>query len=170
VVAKFGAYIPTSNDLSGYNSGFNTEIAFGHYFNPYLAIELGAGYFQTQGNVTIVYSGYTYSGNENIEVVPVTASVKVIIPVNIWIEPYAIAGIGAYFVNDHIDNYYYYHHAANDNDTAFGVNVGGGINFNIGRNFFVGAECKYVWLDPSLYGMNVNLGGVQITGDFGFRF
>jgi len=170
VVAKMGAYIPTSNDLSGYNSGFNTEIAFGHYFNPYLAIELGAGYFQTQGNVTIVYPDYTYSGNENIEVVPVTASVKVIIPVNIWIEPYAIAGIGAYFVNDHIDNYYYYHHAANDNDTAFGVNVGGGINFNIGRNFFVGAECKYVWLDPSLYGMNVNLGGVQITGDFGFRF
>ncbi len=73
-------------------------------------------------------------------------------------------------MNDHIDNYYYYHHGASDNSTAFGVNVGGGINFNIGRNFFVGGECKYVWLDPSLYGTNVNLGGVQITGDFGFRF
>jgi opacity protein-like surface antigen len=172
VVAKFGAYIPTSNDLSGYGTGFNTELAFGHYFNPYLAIELGAGYFQTEGNVTIVYPGYTYPGNENIGVVPVTASLKVIIPVNIWIEPYAIAGIGVYFVNDHIDvsNYYYYHHAASDSDTAFGFNVGGGINFNIRRNFFVGAECKYVWLDPSLYGANVNLGGVQITGDFGFRF
>ena len=167
VVAKFGAYIPTSNDLSGYGTGFNTELAFGHYFNPYLAIELGAGYFQTQGNV-VVYPG-SYLGNENIEVVPVTASVKVILPVNIWIEPYAIAGIGAYFVNDHIDNYYYYHHGASDNSTAFGVNVGGGINFNIGRNFFVGGECKYVWLDPSFYGTNVNLGGVRIYRGFWFQ-
>jgi opacity protein-like surface antigen len=172
VVAKLGACIPTSSDLSGYETGFNSELAFGHYFNPYLAIELGAGYFQTKGDVTIVYPGYTYPGNENIEVVPLTASLKVIIPVNIWIEPYAIAGIGAYFVHDYIDvpNYYYYHHALSDNDTTFGVNLGGGINFNIRPNFFIGAECKYVWLDPSLYGANVNLGGVQITGNFGFRF
>ncbi len=70
VVGKLGAYIPTSNDLSGYDTGFNSEFAFGHYFNPYLAIELGAGYFQTEGNVTVVYPGATYQGNENIEVVP----------------------------------------------------------------------------------------------------
>jgi opacity protein-like surface antigen len=167
---KLGGYIPASSDLSGYETGFNSEVAYGRYFNPYLGIELGVGYFQTKGDVSIVYPGASYQGNENIEVVPLTASLKVIIPVNIWVEPYAIAGAGAYFVYDHIDMSNYYHHNLSDNDTTFGVNVGGGINFNIRPNLFIGAECEYVWLDPSLYGTNVNLSGVRITGNFGIRF
>jgi opacity protein-like surface antigen len=69
-----------------------------------------------------------------------------------------------------VSNYYHYHHAVNDDDTAFGVHLGGGINFNIKPNFFIGTECEYVWLDPSLYGTNVNLSGVRITGNFGVRF
>ena len=168
VVAKLGAYIPTSNDLSGYDTGFNTQVAFGHYFNPYLAIELGAGYFQTEGNVIVVYPGATYPGNKNIEVVPLTASLKVSIPVNIWVEPYAIAGIGAYFVHDHID--VSNHNDISDNTTAFGAHLGGGLNYNITRNLFVGAEGKYVWSTANLYGADVNLGGVRVTGNFGVRF
>jgi opacity protein-like surface antigen len=170
VVGKLGAYIPTSNDLSGYDTGFNGEFAFGHYFNPYLALELGVGYFQTEGDVIVVYPGATYHGDEKIEVTPLTASLKVSIPVSIWVEPYAIAGIGAYFVYDHINVSNSHHDYISDNATAFGVHLGGGINFNINPNFFVGAECKYVWLDPSLYGADVNLGGVRVTGNFGVRF
>ena len=45
VVGKLGVYIPTSNDLSGYDTGFNGEFAFGHYFNPYLALEIGGRLF-----------------------------------------------------------------------------------------------------------------------------
>ncbi len=32
-------------------------------------------------------------------------------------------------MHDHIDvsNYYYYHHAVNDDETAFGINLGGGL-------------------------------------------
>jgi opacity protein-like surface antigen len=168
VVGKLGVYIPTSNDLSGYDTGFNGEFAFGHYFNPYLALELGVGYFQTEGDVIVVYPGAKFHGNEKIEVTPLTASLKVSIPVNIWVEPYAIAGIGAYFVHDHID--VSNHNDISDDTTAFGVHLGGGINFNINPYFFIGAECKYVWLDPSLYGADVNLGGVRLTGNFGVRF
>ena len=170
VVTKLGAYIPTSNDLSGYDTGFNGEFAFGHYFNPYLALELGGGYFETEGDVIVVFPGAAFHGNETIEVVPLIASLKVIIPVNIWVEPYAIAGIGAYFVHDHIDVSNFHHDHISDDDTAFGVHLGGGINFNIKPNFFIGAECKYVWLDPSLFGADVNLSGVRITGNFGVRF
>jgi opacity protein-like surface antigen len=170
VVGKLGAYIPTSNDLSGYDTGFSGEFAFGHYFNPYLALELGVGYFQTEGNVIVVYPGATYNGDEKIEVTPLTASLKVSLPVSIWVEPYAIAGIGAYFVYDHINVSNFHHDYISDNATAFGAHLGGGINFNINPNFFVGAECKYVWLDPSLYGADVNLGGVRVTGNFGVRF
>jgi opacity protein-like surface antigen len=170
VVGKLGVYIPTSNDLSGYDTGFNGEFAFGHYFNPYLALELGVGYFHTEGDVTVVYPGAKYHGSEKIEVTPLTASLRVSMPINIWLELYGIGGIGAYFVYDHINVSNYYHDYISDDTTAFGAHLGGGINFNINPKFFIGAECKYVWLDPSLYGADVNLGGVRVTGNFGVRF
>ena len=168
VVAKLGVYSPTSNDLNGFSTGFNGEFAFGHYFNPYFAIELGVGYAQTDGDVTVVYPGAKYHGNEKIEITPLTASLRLSYPVNRWVELYGIGGIGAYFVNDHID--VSYHGEVSDNTTAFGGQLGGGINFNLTTNFFIGAECKYVWTTASLYGADVNLGGVRATGDFGVRF
>lgn len=181
VVGKLGFYTPTSSDLSGYDTGFNTEVAFGHYFTPNIAIEMGIGYFQTEGDVTVVYPGATYSGNEKIEVTPFTASLRASIPINVWLEVYGIGGIGAYYVYDRIEpsNYYYSHNNYNynysyghisDDTTAFGVHLGGGLNYNISRNFFIGVECKYVWLTANLYGQDVNLGGVRGTGNFGFRF
>lgn len=168
VVAKLGVYSPTSNDLNGFSTGFNGEFAFGHYFNPYFAIELGVGYAQTDGDVTVVYPGAKYHGNEKIEITPLTASLRLSYPVNRWVELYGIGGIGACFVNDHID--VSYHGEISDNTTAFGGQLGGGINFNLTTNFFIGAECKYVWTTASLYGADVNLGGVRATGNFGVRF
>jgi opacity protein-like surface antigen len=96
-------------------------------------------------------------------------SLKVSIPVNIGVEPYPIAGTGAYFVHDHIDVSNYYHHALSDNDTTFGVNVGGGIHFNIRPNFFVGAACEYVWLDPSLLRSECKLKWSQDYREFWYQ-
>ena len=168
VVAKLGVYSPTSNDLDGFSTGFNGEFAFGHYFNPYFAVELGVGYAKTDGDVIVVYPGARFHGNEKIEITPLTASLRLSYPVNRWVELYGIGGIGAYFVNDHID--ISNHGEISDNTTAFGGQLGGGINFNLTTNFFIGAECKYVWTTASLYGADVNLGGVRATGNFGVRF
>ncbi|MGZ3648007.1 MAG: porin family protein [Syntrophales bacterium] len=168
VVAKLGVYSPTSNDLDGFSTGFNGEFAFGHYFNPYFAIELGVGYAQTDGDVIVVFPGARFHGNEKIEITPLTASLRLCYPVNRWVELYGIGGIGAYFVNDHID--ISNHGEISDSTTAFGGQLGGGINFNLTTNFFIGAECKYVWTTASLYGADVNLGGVRATGNFGVRF
>ena len=168
VVAKLGVYSPTSNDLNGFSTEFNGEFAFGHYFNPYFALELGVGHAETDGDVIVAYPGAKYHGNEKIEITPLTASLRLSYPVNRWVELYGIGGIGAYFVNDHID--VLYHGELSDNTTAFGGQLGGGINFNLTTNFFIGAECKYVWTTASLYGEDVNLGGVRATGNFGIRF
>jgi len=168
VVAKLGVYSPTSNELDGFSTGFNGEFAFGHYFNPYFAIELGVGYAQTDGDVIVVFPRAKFHGNEKIEITPLTASLRLSYPVNRWVELYGIGGIGAYFVNDHID--ISNHGEISDNTTAFGGQLGGGINFNLTTNFFIGAECKYVWTTASLYGADVNLGGVRATGNFGVRF
>jgi len=172
VVGKIGSYTPTSNDLSEHDTGFNTEIAFGRYFTPFIALEIGIGYFQTEGDVTVVDRGARYYGNDKIEVTPLTVSLKARVPINIWLDLYGIAGVGTYFIYDRIEvsNYYYHHDHISDDTTAFGVHLGGGLTYNIRRNFFIGAEFKYVWLNATLFGEDVTLDGFRVTGNFGFRF
>ena len=50
VAGKMGVYSPQSNDLEGFDNGFNGEIAIGHYFSRNFAGEFGIGYFNTGGN------------------------------------------------------------------------------------------------------------------------
>jgi len=174
VVGKIGFYTPTSNDLSDHDTGFNTEVAIGHYFTPNIGVELGIGYFQTRGDVTVVdQNGFLFRADEKIEVTPFTASLRASIPINVWLEIYGIGGIGGYYVYDRIDvdhNHDHDHDHISDDKTAFGWHLGGGLNYNIRRNFFVGAEVKYVWLNATLFGQDVNLSGVRGTANFGFRF
>ena len=170
VVGKIGFYTPTSSDLSGYDTGFNTEVAFGHYFTPNFALEGAIGYYQTKGDVIVVDQGFLYPADEKIEIMPVTLSLRVSIPIT-RLELYGIGGIGAYYIYDRIElKYDRYHDYISDDKTALGFHLGGGLNFNISRRFFVGVEVKYVWLNATLYGQDVNLGGVRGTGNFGFRF
>ena len=42
-VFKGGIYSPQTNDLDGFDTGFNGELAIGHYFDKNWAVELGAG-------------------------------------------------------------------------------------------------------------------------------
>jgi len=171
VVGKLGSYSPSSGDLSGYSTGMNGEIGLGHYINPHLALELGVGYFETKGDVTVI-SGGVYFGNEKIEVTPLTMSLKACLPIDGWMEIYGIGGVGAYFVQDSINafNSGLGNLRLDDNTTAFGTHLGGGINFNLSSNVFVGGEFKYVWSTAKLYGDNVSLDGVRVTGNLGFRF
>jgi len=58
---KGGLYSPSNSfDLDNFNdghrssldskTGFNGEVAIGHYFAPVFAMELGAGYFASKGS------------------------------------------------------------------------------------------------------------------------
>jgi opacity protein-like surface antigen len=165
VVGKLGFYTPNSSDLSGYDTGFSGEFAFGHYFNPFVALELGAGYFQTSGNVIVVTNHNTFLANEDIGVTPLTLSLRLIQPLSRTTEIYAIGGIGAYFVYSDINAF-----GLSDDTTAFGAHLGAGINFNLNRNIFLGGEFKYVWVNPSLYGVDVSLDGFRVNVNIGFRF
>jgi hypothetical protein len=48
VTLKAGIYSPQSNELDGFDEGFNGEIAFGHYFHRNVAIEIDIGYLRSQ--------------------------------------------------------------------------------------------------------------------------
>lgn len=173
VVIKAGLYSPSDEyDLDNFNgngsiteldskTGFDGEIAVGHYFLPFFAMELGAGYFESKG------SPAAEPGKTKLKVVPVIVSAKALLPIGA-IEPYAEFGIGAYFTELKV--------SANIGDfdgsskVTYGLHGGVGVNFNVTDVIFVGVEGRYLWAKPSYGGQGINLDGFTTTACLGLRF
>ncbi len=169
---KAGVYSPsTSHNLNTFNAGNRTEldsktgfageVAFGHYFTPMLALELGAGYFESKG------SALAQPGELKLKVVPLVATGKVLIPIGI-IEPYGLFGIGAYFTEMDVSNNI---GAMKDStEVTYGLHAGVGVNINFQENMFLGVEGKYLWAEPSFGGQHLKLNGFITTAVLGFRY
>ena len=151
-MVKLGVYSPRSYFLTGQDFGnaFDGEIAFGHYYTPNVAPEVGVGYFRTT------------AGSDHITVVPLTLTGKGIIEVSGG-ELYAGAGIGAYFASSELGGVSY-------NDTAFGWQLLTGGNFNVMPNMFLGAEIRYIWVKPSFGSYESKCDGMTATANIGVRF
>jgi len=176
VVAKAGAYFPQENwdvlDLGYFeyslDTGFNGELAYGHYFNRNWALELGVGYFYTSGDDVL---GGVVSSKSSMDVMPLTVAIKGIIPVDKF-EIYGLGGIGAYFVwaDEKVNGIRF-----NDDDIVFGGFLGAGVNYNITPTAFIGLEGKYLWTDKAsfsdgLLNTKQKLDGWIATFNLGFRF
>jgi outer membrane protein W len=157
-------------------TGFDGELAIGHYFLPTLALELGAGYFKGKGSFPAA-NAIEPRRQVDFNVVPVIVSAKALIPVG-PVDPYAELGIGAYFtkfnVSDNLNTF--------SGTTTFGLHTGGGLNVNISQSAFIGVEARYVWANPSFgdqkiklneteYALNgFKLNGFTTTLALGFSF
>ncbi len=166
VVLKGGLYSPSKDFDIGtthfnHDDGFVGEIAFGHYFIPMFAAELGAGYIESKASPAVP------PGETKFKVVPVTLTGKVLLPLG-PIEPYGEFGIGGYItkaeVSGTIGNF------SGSTKGVFGLHAGAGLNFNITQNVFLGAEGRYLWAKPSFGGQDIKLDGFTVTADLGFRF
>ncbi len=171
VALKGGIYSPsTSYNIDNFNggsttrldskTGFSGEVAVGHYFLPMLALELGAGYFESKG------SAAAQPGESTLKVVPLTATGKVLLPLGMF-EPFGLFGIGAYVTNLNVHD-----NVGNVQDTSkvtYGLSVGAGFNINLKENLFVGVEGKYLWDDPSFGGQHIKLDGFITSAVIGFR-
>ena len=172
VAHKAGIYSPSASfDLDNFNGGTTThfdsktgfagEIAVGHYFLPILAVELGAGYFESKG------SPAAEPGETKLRVVPIIATGKAFLPLG-PIEPYGEFGIGAYVtaldVNGNLGSF------SGSTKVTYGLHAGAGVNFNITQIVFLGVEGRYLWAKPSFGGQDVKLDGFTVTGNLGFRF
>ncbi|MGB9080373.1 MAG: outer membrane beta-barrel protein [Desulfuromonadaceae bacterium] len=172
VALKAGVYSPsTSYDLDTFNggnraqldskTGFAGEIAVGHYLLPMLAIEFGAGYFESKGSPAAPL------GETKLKVVPLIATGKVLLPIGPF-EPYGLFGIGAYItdldVNSTTDSY------RGSTEITYGLHAGAGVNINVLENMFVGLEGKYLWAEPSFGGQHIALDGFITTAVVGFRY
>ena len=142
-------------------TGVNGEVAFGHYVLPTLALELGLGYFKRSASLQSELAANRYQ--VDFDVIPVIASAKALIPVG-SVDPYGEAGIGAYFtrfdVGDNLNTF--------EGTTTFGMHAGGGVNVNVSRSMFVGAESRYVWANPSVGGERITLNAEEYALN-GFR-
>jgi opacity protein-like surface antigen len=89
-----------------------------------------------------------------------------------FLEPYLAVGLGGYWVNAKAGN-------LEQTSTRGGFFGGGGITLNLGETFFIGAEARYLVLRAPTYyvtpyqtyaATNIDLDGVIVTGNLGFRF
>lgn len=170
-VFKGGIYSPQTNDLDGFDTGFNGELAIGHYFNRNWAVEFGAGYFQTSASQTLVIPslGLISDLKVDIDVMPVTLALKGIIPMDRF-ELYGIGGIGAYFV---WTKGRYGGFSESDSDVLFGGFAGLGMNYNFSPTAYVGLEGKYLWTSDASFSaahVKYKLDGIIATLNLGFRF
>lgn len=171
VALKAGVYSPsTSYNLETFNAGnrdhldgktgFAGEIAVGHYILPMLAVELGAGYFESKGSPAVA------AGETMLKVVPVIATGKVLLPIGPF-EPYGLFGIGAYItdlnVNSTTNSY------QGSTEITYGLHAGAGLNINFQEKMFAGVEGKYLWAEPSFGGQHIKLDGFIATAVIGFR-
>lgn len=155
-VFKGGAFFPQASDVEDFDNGWSAEFAIGTRIVPMLDLELGVGWFEIKHDVA-------GGGEEKIRAIPATATIK--IPFTLGpVEPYIEGGGGAYFVRAEAPG------QGEDNDTVFGYHAGAGLNFNLTPNVFIGAEGRYIWVEPSVFGTDVKLDGINATGNIGFRF
>jgi outer membrane protein W len=172
---KLGGFFPQNVDVNGagdldMDSAFYGELALGHYFNPNFAIELGVGYTKPNKSVSFTDNTGTYSADVDLTIIPVTLGVIGRLPMGNF-EPYAMAGIGAYFTElETAVSVPGLGISGSESETAFGWYLGLGGNFNITKEFYLGVEGKYSWLYPSFSGLDVDVDGISVTANIGYRF
>ncbi|MBT1072881.1 outer membrane beta-barrel protein [Pelotalea chapellei] len=167
IMIKGGIYSPsTKGDLDdidfGKKAGFTGEVAVGHYFFPFMAVELGAGYFQSK-NSPVLPAGT----DAMLRVVPLVATGKLLLPLGVF-EPYGLFGIGAYISDADVRRTS--SAFKGETDVTFGYHAGAGFNINFTDVTFVGLEGKYLWAEPEFGGKDLKLNGYITTIDVGFRF
>ncbi len=165
---KPGAYIPSGDTKdSGFDTAFAGELVIGTYYNPNLAFEGGVGYFRINSST----SGTSGSVDNHIWVIPVTTSLKGVIPFRGG-EVTAGGGIGVYFATMETDvNSQSLNSTGDDSGTAFGGHALVGLSVDISPNMFIGAEGKYiVTTKAKFFNTEMNLNGFMVTGVIGYRF
>ena len=167
IVGKFGGYSPASNDLTGFDTDFNGELAFGHYFNRNFATEFGVGHLQTSGTVCLDINCFTL-GTQNIDATYIDGTAKLVFPFPYYYPPaynvssgdlYVGGGVGVYFVHDNLLG----------DATTPGGHILGGADFNITREVFLGLEAKYIFLKP-FDQPSTDMEGFIFSRNIGYRF
>ncbi len=180
--AKLGAFIPTGDmDDTGYDTGFNTGVAYGRYLTDYIKLEGGVDFITAKldisgANLTIG----SYSQDDLLSVGALLVTLKGEYPLG-PVDLVAGAGVGLYgaSLTSEVDSNRYGIFDGDDYDTVMGAHLTLGANYNITERFYLGLEGSYRWTGdvdmrdmagsvPVEYKGDLSGYTVAVTG--GFRF
>lgn len=157
VAFRIGSIMPKADDLDGFDNGLAVEGAVGFKADRNFAFELGVG----RSAMSASESGYVYDGvnyyaatmEANIVVYPVTATVKLIAPLQ-QVQLYGLIGGGVYFMTSEVSlNVEGYPSESVEGDAnPFAFHVGGGLDVRISAKASVGAELKYIIGEADIWG------------------
>jgi|GEM_PF-368311 opacity protein-like surface antigen len=164
---KFGPYFPgETNGLDavgntfkqGWPTKYQVDGAIGHYWD-WFGLQFSAGYLTT-GNDDFSFKTW-----------PVLLTAKVRLPIGGFMAPYGEggAGVGISSVSGI--------GGADQTKAGFAAIAGAGVEFYLGQ-FLVGADLKYLWLDPKFSAVNApnaqgvvdsfKFNGITVQGYVGF--
>ena len=166
VMVKFGPYFPTATNavdaigqsVQTFPTKWELDGAIGHWWGL-LGLELQAGYLSTG------------TGATDFKAYPILAVAKIRLPLG-FIAPYAEGGAGIAISSLSGVG------GASSTKTAFDGIIGAGVDFYLGQ-FLVGADFKYIFLNPSFDVTNIqgssstqnfNAGGITVQAYLGYMF
>jgi opacity protein-like surface antigen len=172
IALKLGIYSPQEDPFKDFDTGINGEISVGTNVTSNFGLELGVGYFESEGPGSIVTPGpVVVPADVEFFVIPVTVNAKYLYPLGGFV-PYAEAGIGVYVADAELSGGGF---NLSDTYTNIGVFLGAGVNFSITKKIFFGVEGRYHWVARHKFELGQATQGVEIDGftataNVGYRF
>jgi outer membrane protein W len=172
IALKLGIYEPQEEPIEDFDTGINGEISVGGYITPNFALELGVGYFESDGPGAIVIPGpVVIPADAEFFVIPVTLNLKYIYPLESF-EPYIEGGGGIYVGDAELSGGGI---ELSDRYTNVGGFLGAGVNINITESIFIGVEGRYLWVAEHNFELgetiqSVEMDGYTATANIGYRF
>jgi len=162
---KGGIFDPNDKTygMKDFNNGTNFEAAYGMKVHPNITLEFGAGYYRAKDNVW---------GLETASAIPLTLTALVNLPLGSVIDLNVGAGAGYYFTKFEIEAL-----GVSKEVGEVGYQVVGGVDFKIDPAISIGAEAKYVYVNPE-YNFTasgggkgkVEMGGMMYNAVLKFKF
>jgi len=142
------------------NTAFWSEAIFGYSLGDYFALEAGLGYLAGNGSGAVDFDYYAF---------PFLFGGRVFAPLG-PVELHAGANLAMYVFKVRAESDFD-GSREHDNSVLFGGGVSAGVNFDVGRGGFLGAEVKYTNTgQTTLEGRSYDLDGVAVMFVSGIRF
>lgn len=166
-IIRIGLYDPKGDHLKG-GDGIEATLRYKPLF--FLATELGIGYYnhvsENQFKITVPDPSGTpatiYNGDNKMQMIPVTASVKLMLPVELG-NVYAGGGVGYYFKK--ISGF------RDETDNSGGFQFGGGFEINLTKSEMFLFDYKRMIIKKGFSSISdIDFSGDVYSAGFGWRF
>jgi len=178
---RFGMWNQTTDDrteiagsvtTSVDNNGLLGGIAYGHWLKEYLALYIGVSFLATDVNTTV---SILQVSSETDYIIPVMFGMKYYFLRSSYessIKPYVKAAVGPYFASQSKTVVSFVVVAESRSETAFGGQLGAGVDFILSPHFMAGISGGYnIMADfEEPIGGSVNYGGPEFSINLSYLF